>query len=334
LRNEVEKLQQQVATLTCETSQKCIKEAIARKEEELAKLKVSKTQSAAKERENLAAASAALERKATEKQEAGHKHEAARQEAERKFQAEFEAAQTKLNQVAALFKDEMRAAREEWAAVNGALIAELQKAKELGEERAVAAAPAAAAATLYSQQQKRLQRTQAEAASAIAVPEDQPGTTAAATTAAQQGDAEAQRLIDQLGHRVELDSSELADLSAAQPNPQELTILARLWSWAEAMSLEDPATLVYFRDVGVDVPVLVDLVGKKIWDRMFPVRVPLEEDVLPFQLRSIVASQMRHLASTLSGTDYEGARREGAEACKKQRTTMKVVKVGQTFSPY
>ena len=33
LRSEVERLKQQVATMTCETTQNCLKEAIARKEE-------------------------------------------------------------------------------------------------------------------------------------------------------------------------------------------------------------------------------------------------------------------------------------------------------------
>jgi hypothetical protein len=296
--------------MTCETSQNCFKEATARKEEELGKHKTSKAPSPAKEKENLTAAGAVLERRATERQEAALKHEAARQEAEKKFQADFEEAQMKLNQVKELFQAEMRAAREEWEELNGALTTELKKAKVLAEQRAEATAPTTAAAGANVWQ--RRQQTCLTSA-ALPVPDDQPATAAVVTTAAQ-------KLVNQLNHRVEMDISELADVTIGQPNPQEMMILARIWSWVEAMNLEDPTTLVYFKDVGAEISVLIDLVGKTVWERMFPEQAPSLEDVLPFQLRSIVASQMRQLASRLSGDDFKVARQEGAAACKEQRT--------------
>ena len=137
-------------------------------------------------------------------------------------------------------------------------------------------------------------------------------TTAAVATAAQ-------KLVNQLNHRVKFDISELADVTSGQPNPQEMMTLARIWSWLQAMNLEDPTTLVYFKDVGAEISVLIDLVGKTVWERMFPEQAPSLEDVLPFLLRTIVASQMQRLASRLSGDDFEVARQEGEAACKEQR---------------
>ena len=61
--------------------------------------------------------------------------------------------------------------------------------------------------------------------------DDQPGATAAVATAAQ-------KLVSQLNHRVKMDSSELADLSTAQPDAQEMLTLAKIGSWIEAMSFE------------------------------------------------------------------------------------------------
>ena len=146
---------------------------------------------------------------------------------------------------------------------------------------------------------------------------------------------EAQELVSQLNHRVRMNTSELADLTTAQPDAQEMSTLARIWAWIEEMSFEDPGALVFFKDVGADVSVLAGLVGKTVWERMFPEpQPPSAEDVLPFQLRSIVAFQMRQLASRLSGDEYKTARQEGAEACREQRKKATAGKIDQSFTPY
>ena len=87
------------------------------------------------------------------------------------------------------------------------------------------------------------------------------------------------------------------------------------------MEFESSGTLVHFNDIGADTTVLKDLVGKTYWDRMFPEsdRQPSAEDVLPVQLRNIVAHQVRQLASKLSGDDFKTARQSGTEACRAQR---------------
>ena len=51
----------------------------------------------------------------------------------------------------------------------------------------------------------------------------------------------------------------------------------------------------------------------------FPTHTPAEADVLPFQLRGLIAYQMQRLADKLSGDDFKVARQEGAEACREQR---------------
>ena len=90
-----------------------------------------------------------------------------------------------------------------------------------------------------------------------------------------------------------------------------------------------PVALFHFKDIGVEVVVLAGLGGPTVWNRMFPDGQPSAEAVLPFQLRSVIATQMRRLASALSGTEYAAARKAGTERDKKQGNVVKVIKAGK-----
>ena len=145
---------------------------------------------------------------------------------------------------------------------------------------------------------------------------------AAAAAAAAAGDPTAILLLTQLEHRVDINVSELRDLSLVQLQEPELPHLAHLYSWSNALLLEDAAALVTFQQSGVPIQTMYDLIGDTVWRAVFPGKVS-DTDVIPVQLRQLMSYQMQTVSQRLQEQQYESARKAGEEAMKTAAQTVR-----------
>ena len=79
---------------------------------------------------------------------------------------------------------------------------------------------------------------------------------------------------------------------------------------------------VRFQDVGIGTQALSALMGPEAWHMFFPGSVN-GDDVIPYQVRSLLLTQLMNLKATLEGSAHEEARKAGNEALKSSRKVVK-----------
>ena len=144
--------------------------------------------------------------------------------------------------------------------------------------------------------------------------------------AANAGDEAAQKMLTQLNHQIEVDVEELRDFSLAELETAEIPHLAHLWTWSQALLLEDSMCVVTFEQAGVPISTMCELVGRGVWAKFFPVSITTT-DVVPYQLRRLINYQLQEIAATLQQEQYQVQRDEGKAAMKK---ATKVVRAATT----
>jgi hypothetical protein len=133
------------------------------------------------------------------------------------------------------------------------------------------------------------------------------------------------QLMYEVPYRVE----ELPDMAAAQITETDLPVIAQMGSWVQARQYDMQSTMYLFRDLGAEPKVLVAIIGDKIWTRIFP-QAPTPDDVLPVQVRILLALQISKLAARLEAPEFEEAKRngtKGAQAAAEEAATRKTYKV-------
>ena len=289
-----------------QTNEECvkvlIKGAVQKLDEELASYKTDKATSKVKERGDLIKIVADLDTQSDERKAKLQKHEAARFARLQAFQAVMAEQKARMTQLEEQFLAEEQLAKKEWDEHNGSYTKHLEHVKQLASTKL----------GLMTQCDKNTEEKP--------VPTD---SHAGVTPGSLQGDAETQRVIQQLEHRVQFQPEEMRDTNAIQPTEQEMPALAHVWAWTQGLMLEDPMSVIQFQHVGVDVQVIAELIGVTVWSKLFPDGKVAPEDVMPYQLRQMVAYQMRNLAARMSGAEHEEARKAGTEALNVSRKVIR-----------
>ena len=117
-------------------------------------------------------------------------------------------------------------------------------------------------------------------------------------------------------------AADLRDFQLVELQESETPQMAHLWSWSQALLLEDAAAMVTFEQAGVPIQVMCNLIGETAWKTMFPAAVSTT-DAVPFQLRQLMVYQMQSISNKLQEKEFEAARKAGQEAMK---TTAQVVR--------
>ena len=75
-----------------------------------------------------------------------------------------------------------------------------------------------------------------------------------------------------------------------------------------AMGLEDPRLIYTFNHMSVDRKLLQKLIGEHAWKAIFQDATITGETALPFQLRQIIAHQLRALGARMQTEELKNTR--------------------------
>ena len=86
-----------------------------------------------------------------------------------------------------------------------------------------------------------------------------------------------------------------------------------------AMGLEDPRLIYTFNHMSVDRKLLQKLIGEHAWKAIFQDATITGETALPFQLRQIIAHQLRALGARMQTEDIKNTREEALKSVATQK---------------
>ena len=115
-------------------------------------------------------------------------------------------------------------------------------------------------------------------------------------------------------HKVKISPAQLRDMASLKPNPEEVKLLAKVWAWTDGLVLEDSSAAFTFAQLGIEPDVVGAIVGETVWTMLFHGEAVHHDAYIPYQVRQILAYQMRTLVGKITSSEMAQVRTDATQS--------------------